>query len=118
MTKSTSVFAVVLAALLKGALLLCVAGCSPSEEDIQAEWDETVAASNACQSAADCALVSPGCPLGCFAAVNSAKKAEVEARAAELIDDYESGGTACAYSCVAPGPLECTGGKCAVGSSM
>jgi hypothetical protein len=118
MMSSTSRFVVVLAVVLKGALLLCAAGCSPSEEDIQAEWDETVAASNACQSAADCALVSPGCPLGCFAAVNSAKKAEVEARAAELIKEYESGGMACAYSCLAPGPLECTGGQCTVGSSM
>ncbi|HLM75780.1 MAG TPA: hypothetical protein VK459_23860 [Polyangiaceae bacterium] len=115
MTKLTIAFA------LPGSLLLIALsalGCGRSEEDIQTEWDETVAASSACQSAADCVLVSPGCPLGCFAAVNSAKKAEVEAKAAELIDAYESGGMACVYSCVAPGPLECVSGKCAVGASM
>jgi hypothetical protein len=107
---------------VKAVLLLLalpiLAACGRSEDDIRAEWDETVAAANACQSAADCALVSPGCPLGCFAAVNTAKKAEVEAKAAELIDDYESGGAACAYDCIAPGPLECASGKCEVGASM
>jgi hypothetical protein len=50
--------------------------------------------------------------------VNSAKKAEVEAKAADLIDAYESGGVACDYSCIAPGPVECSGGRCAVGASM
>lgn len=107
--------------LAKGSLLMLVAallGCGRSEEDIQAEWDETVAASNACQTAAECVLVWPGCPLGCFTAVNSSKKAELEAKAAELIDEYESGGVACEYGCVAPGPLECVGGKCTVGASM
>src|SRR5215207_2047089 len=99
-----------LTVVLKGALLLvalAAAACGRSQEDIEAEWDETVAGANACQSAADCVLVSPGCPLGCFAAVNSSKKAEVEAKAADLVDEYESGGMACAYSCIAPGPLEC-----------
>lgn len=104
--------------ILSLSLSLLVVGCGRSEEDVQAEWDEIVAASSACQSAAECVLVSPGCPLGCFVAVNSSKKAEVEAKAAELIDDYESGGTACAYGCIAPGPLECVSGKCAVGASM
>jgi len=110
-----------IAAAVKGLILLLALsafGCGRTEEDIQEEWDETVAASNACQSAADCVLVSPGCPLGCFAAVNSAKKAEVEAKAADLIDAYESGGVACDYSCIAPGPVECSGGRCAVGASM
>lgn len=102
---------------LLGALGLLAAACGRSEEDIQSEWDDTVAGANTCQTAADCALVSPGCPLGCFVAVNSAKKAEVAAKAQELISEYESGGRACDYSCVAPGAIECAEGRCAVGES-
>jgi hypothetical protein len=37
---------------------------------------------------------------------------------AELIEDHESGGMACDYDCIAPGPLECVSGRCAVGASM
>ena len=97
--------------------IICLS-CARSEEDIQQEFDEVIAASNDCSDASECTLVYPGCPLGCFVAVNTSKETEVEEKAAELIKSYESGGRACAYDCIAPGPLECVSGKCAVGDVM
>jgi hypothetical protein len=106
-----------LVALLCIGLALAAAGCGRSEEEVQKEFDDFVAASNACQQPADCVLVSPGCPLGCFVAVSSAKKAEVEEKARDLIDEYQAGGQRCDYDCIAPGALLCEAGRCQVGSS-
>ena len=82
-------------------LLACalIPGCAPSEEDIQEEFDEFVSTRNSCSSVDDCTIVHPGCPLGCHVGVNKAHEAAVKAKADELIDDYESGGQACAYDC-------------------
>lgn len=98
-----------------GALVFLAAactGCARSAEDIQQEFDDVVAGANSCSAAADCALIAPGCPLGCFVAVNAAKKDEVEAKAKSLIEDYQRGGRACAYDCAAPGPVACVSGRC------
>lgn len=43
--------------------------------------DAIVAESNACNDASECVYVSPGCPLQCSVAVNSAKKEYVEKEA-------------------------------------
>ncbi|WP_437733646.1 hypothetical protein [Sorangium sp. So ce1335] len=96
--------------------LVC-ASCARSEEEIREDFEVIVAESNACNDASECVYASPGCPLGCFVPVNSAKRAYVEDEARELIDDYERGGRYCAYECVAPGPLECTDGRCQEGAS-
>lgn len=90
------------------------ASCGKSEEDVREEFAEVVAGANACQQASECVLVSPGCPLACFVAVNSAKKAEVEEKARELVEDYESLGQSCEYDCAVPGPIECVAGRCDV----
>jgi hypothetical protein len=95
-------------------LAVACAGCARSEEDIQREFDEVVAGANECADAVECVLVFPGCPLGCFVAVNEANAAEVEQRAQELVDAYQSGGRACQYDCAAPGPITCVAGRCEV----
>lgn len=101
---------------LKGMLLLMVglgcASCARSEEEIQEEFDAIVAESNTCSDASECVYASAGCPLGCGVPVNRAKQAYVEAKARELIDEYERWGRACAYGCTGPGPLECAAGRC------
>ncbi|WP_437574558.1 hypothetical protein [Sorangium sp. So ce887] len=106
----------VLLSLGLGLGLVC-ASCAKSEEDVQEEFDTIVAESNACNDASECVYASPGCPLGCFVAVNSTKKAVVEEEARALIEDYERWGRACAYECVEPGPIECTEGRCQGGDS-
>jgi len=92
--------------------LLLTSGCGSSEEEIQAEFDRLVARSNACQSADECVIVSPGCPLGCFVAVNRDHQSKVAQEANELIADYERGGTSCAYDCATLDEVSCTEGRC------
>ena len=75
-------------------------GCAPSEEEVRAEFEKFVSSRRACALDADCVLAAAGCPLGCTAAVNREHQAAVEAKARELIEDYESGGAACDYECV------------------
>jgi len=93
------------------ALLLACAACAPSEEEIREEFDEFLSTRVSCSSVDDCTIVHPGCPLGCHVGVNKAYEAEVKAKAEELIDDYESGGQACDYECLAAEPA-CNAGRC------
>ena len=102
-------------ALLLIMLLSAATGCSPpSAEEVQAEFDGFVASRRACQRDEDCGLISPGCPLGCFTAVNVRSVKEAEALARELIDDYESAGRACEYGCIAQCGARCAEQTCEV----
>jgi hypothetical protein len=101
----------ILITALLGALL---ASCSPSEAEVQAEFDAFVTDHATCEADTDCAVFSPGCPLGCWVAVRSDALDEAEALADDLIDDYVRGGTACAYECVAGGAATCLAGQCAL----
>jgi hypothetical protein len=95
---------------------LGAAGCgAPSAEEIQAQFKNYVSGANQCAAASECAVASAACPLGCFVAVRADRKADVEAKARELIDDYERGNSRCVYGgCALPGALSCTEGRCAV----
>jgi len=99
--------------LLLAALLASSCG-SPSEEEIQAQFDAYVNGANQCTAASDCALATADCPLGCFVAVRADRKSDVEAKARDLIKQYERGGMSCEYECVSPGVISCTSGRCAV----
>ena len=78
---------------------MCLVACAPSEDEIQAEFDEFVSTKQTCTVDDDCVLASTGCPLGCGTAVNRKHQKEVEAKADELIEDYESNGRMCEYEC-------------------
>lgn len=93
---------------------LVLSGCAPSAEDVKQEFDAYVANANQCEETAECTLATAGCPLGCVAAVRVEAKADVERKARELIEDYESGGTVCEYECVAVSGAECRDGRCAL----
>ena len=106
-------FAVALAALLGASSL--VTGCvlfAPSEEDVRADFQDYVNGANACTSTDECAYAGAGCPLGCQIAVRKDRVGDVEKKARELIDDYESGGRACDYGCVPPQGVACRAGRC------
>lgn len=92
---------------------LLVVGCAPSEEDVQKEFDAEVQRSNGCDSASECVVASAGCPLGCWVLVNAKFQARVEAKARELIEDYESGGARCDYECAEAPVIACSASKCA-----
>lgn len=88
--------------------------CAPSSEDIRADFDEHVARSSTCSVDADCAVISPGCPLGCFVAVRADAADACEAYARDRITAFERAGTSCDYDCVAPGTPRCEAGACVV----
>lgn len=95
-----------------------VASCSSrTRGEIQAEFDAFVERNNACTQADECVVVYPGCPLGCFVAVNETRADATRDKASALVDEYESGGQACAYDCMAPGAPRCESGHCRVGPS-
>jgi hypothetical protein len=94
--------------------LLLAACVAPTEEDIQRSFRKVVNESNACTRSGDCTLVSPGCPLGCYAAVNVESAGTVNQRARDLIEDHESQGRACDYGCPAQAHAECRAGRCEV----
>ena len=92
--------------------------CAPSEEEIQEEFDAFVAERNHCAAASECTLISPGCPLGCGVGVRVDQAAEVQAKADELVEDWESGGRSCDYECLML-TVDCLDGRCeAVESGM
>lgn len=107
---NTNRFSLVAAMVLLSGLF-CVACGPPSEEEIQQEFDEFVAERNHCSAATECTLVYPGCPLGCAVGVRTEFAGEVNDKADELIEDYESGGQACAYDCMAT-TADCVEGRC------
>jgi hypothetical protein len=91
--------------------LVVLAACASSEREIQKEFDAYVAERKSCTVTDDCVLASTGCPLGCGTAVNRVYQADVEAKARELIDEYQSGGRSCQYSCLVITAV-CTEGRC------
>jgi hypothetical protein len=96
-------------------LALLSACAAPSEEEIEAEFDDFVASRNQCQVASDCELAPAGCPLGCSVAVRREHVDAVSAKAQELIADFESDGRSCAYRCALVPPLECRMERCFAG---
>ena len=102
----------VLAFLIALPCLSCGDDEPPSEDEIREDFARVVARSNSCSDVTECVLVYPGCPLGCYVAVNQSSAADVEERAEELIADYQSAGRSCDYGCREAPPLECTDSRC------
>ncbi len=93
------------------ALVLACACSAPSEEEIKKEFAEYVATRKACATDDDCVLAWTDCPLGCGTAVSLEHQSDVERKARELIEDYESGGQSCVYDCMALTAV-CADGSC------
>ena len=91
------------------ALLCC---SSPSADEVKDEFDRYVADRADCTTADDCTVVAADCPLGCWVAVRADRTGEVEEKAEELVDDYESGGARCDYECAAAPAVACTASVC------
>jgi hypothetical protein len=97
-----------LAALLA---LYASAGCSRSEEALQADMDAYVAERNGCAADDECTIAGGGCPLGCGFAVHVDAVDEINAHSAELIAEYERVGRSCEYCCL-PLVASCADGTC------
>lgn len=102
-----------LCVLVGAGLALALCGCR-SMEAIQADFDAYVETVNACGDDAECTVIYPGCPLGCFTAVRVDRREEAEAYARNLVASYELGGPSCEYDCLAHDPARCDEGHCLV----
>ncbi len=96
-----------LALVLSAGLPACV-----SEDDLRLEWASYVDTVNDCTETADCAEVSPGCPLGCHDAVRRDAVDDAMAEADRLVGTYEGTGRSCEYDCEAAPPVVCLEGRC------
>lgn len=94
------------------ALAAAAVGCAPSEAEIKREFADFVDAHQACSQDQDCTLIQPGCPLGCSVPLSIDAAADGERLARDLIEDYESGGRACAYGCRAVCGAACEAARC------
>ncbi|HHO53459.1 MAG TPA: hypothetical protein ENK18_21960 [Deltaproteobacteria bacterium] len=83
-----------------------------SAESLQWEWEAFLLDHQDCVEDVECAVVYPGCPLGCAAAVRADAVDEAEARIAELLKQYERSGRGCSYECVEHTPPACVQGLC------
>ena len=97
--------------LLLTAAVLFASGCSM--EQIDAEWDTWVDGHNQCEQTADCALVYPGCPLGCYAGVAAEYEDEAARLADDLINRWSMGTRNCDYDCISA-EVECVEERCEV----
>ena len=99
------------ATLLLAAAVLFGSACSM--EQIDREWDSWVGEHDQCEVIEDCVLVYPGCPLGCYAAINGEHEAEANRLADDLINRWSMGTRACAYDCISA-EAECVDDRCEV----
>lgn len=93
--------------------LIAVFGCA-TFDGVERDWDDYVAEHNACELPEDCAVVYPGCPMGCFTAVNAEHATEAQAYAQELSARLQRSGSACDYDCLPHGAPRCESGRCVV----
>lgn len=93
---------------------LFVFGCA-REEGLQEDWQTFLSEHQTCAVDEDCAVVFPGCPLGCGDVVQSSALDDAEALAETLLRRYERGGRSCAYDCIQLGDPYCADdGQCAL----
>jgi hypothetical protein len=91
---------------------------APPYDEVRAEFAAFLSTHDSCAASDECVLISPGCPLGCFQAVNAEHMSLVETKARELIAAFESDGLSCVYKCVAPKGAVCSNGRCVRGSDL
>ncbi len=81
-------------------------GCL-TEEGVEASIEEA----GYCTESSDCVVIYPGCPLGCFAAVNAAEVEDIEAK----IERYHrQSSNNCIYDCAPHADPFCENGQCIV----
>ena len=91
-----------------------VVSCSSqrSADEVAAEFEAFVEDNNSCAADDECVIVSADCPVGCWVVVNETRVEATQAKARELVEEYESGGRACYYDCAVPGTPRCEDGHC------
>lgn len=102
-------------AMAVGAVAL--SACTPTEEQVNADFDDALASTPDCTTDEECVVIYPGCPLACFTAVHRDEEQAMKDVAADLIEAYEAGGQACAYDCLQPEDPICEESRCTIAGS-
>jgi hypothetical protein len=90
--------------------------CQERNAAICPAFEKLVSEHNSCLSSSDCAVVTPGCPLGCYVAVRRSDVPVVESRARELV--AENGPDCrCMYKCPPEPRPSCANGICTTESA-
>jgi hypothetical protein len=90
----------------------CSSSSQRSADEVRAEFEAFVEDNNSCAADDECVIVTADCPVGCYVVVNETRAEATEAKARELVEEYESGGRDCDYGCAAPGTPRCDDGRC------
>ncbi len=81
-------------------------GCL-SEEDVEAAIEDA----GYCTESSECVVIYPGCPLGCYAAVNTAEVGAIEKKIEKF---HKQQGSECLYDCATHADPFCENGQCIV----
>jgi hypothetical protein len=87
--------------------------CHEKQAAMRPEFDKAISEHNSCTKASDCAVLTPGCPFGCYVGVRSSDLVEVDARVRELVRGSKSD-CKCKYKCGPTPRAACVKGKCAI----
>jgi hypothetical protein len=90
--------------------------CHERQTALRPEFDKAVSEHNTCKKASDCAVLTPGCPFGCYVGVRASDLVVFEARARELVSQIGSD-CRCMYKCTSKPRASCVHGRCAIGQS-
>jgi hypothetical protein len=90
--------------------------CQERNAAIRPAFEKLVSEHSSCLRSSDCAVVAPGCPLGCYVAVRRSDVSIVESRARELV---AQGGPdcRCMYKCPPEPRPSCTNETCTTESA-
>ena len=97
-----------LAVLLVSLSALALATGCLTEDSVREEFD----AANHCETAEECVVIYPDCPLGCWTVVNASE----EDRIRDLVESFhdQQTGERCMYDCPAHSEPTCDNGACVV----
>src|SRR5262245_52152600 len=80
--------------------------CREKRAALGPEFDKAVSEKNSCKSSSECAVLTPGCPFGCYVGVRRADLAAVQARVQELSSTLGADCT-CKYRCPTQPAVSC-----------
>jgi hypothetical protein len=89
-----------------------VVACDPPYEAVEETFVAAVEEASGCGVDAECVVVYPGCPLGCYVAVHRDDEASIKSLADALVGEFRRRGGNCSYDCVGHEPPRCIKGRC------
>ena len=85
--------------------------CQEKNAALRTEFEQAVSTRNSCEQSTDCAVLTPGCPFGCYVGVARAHASEVEVLAEKLVGS-NAPDCRCMYKCPAAPQASCVHGIC------